>query len=210
VEVLLEPEADETLSDFERARTRWGHGQRAGQEEAMKKLLLAIGLAATLMVMGTAIAQDAPDTPYFVVEGEAVGQDFVGLVPEGLRIDGHTRGVVTDGLFAGATMSGIDYLLFRHDGVGVIDARWLLVDADGATVAITLKGYIGEPSPGFLEAFLDPEFEPVDVDIPSHGAAWFQTMAPQYAFLNHTVFGFTGSLNIAQGVIRLTGRPLAR
>lgn len=175
----------------------------------MKRLLFAALMIAVVAMLGTAIAQDAIETPFFVLEGEAVGQDFVGLVPEGLRIDGHTRGVVTDGLFAGATTSGIDYLLFRHDGVGVIDARWLLVDADGATVAITLKGFIGEPSPGFLEAFLDPEFEPADVDIPSHGAAWFQTMAPQYAFLNHTVVGFTGMLNIAQGVIRLTGRPLA-
>ena len=175
----------------------------------MKKLLLTVVMVALVAIAGSANADDASVAPFFVLEGEAVSQDFVGLVPEGLRVNGHIRAVVTDGLFAGATASGIDYLLFRHDGVGVIDARWLLVDADGATVAITVKGFMGEPFPGFLEAFLDPTFEPGDVDIPSHGAAWFQTMAPQYAFLNHTVFGFTGSLNMAQGVIRMIGRSLA-
>ena len=56
---------------------------------------------------------------------------------------------------------------------------------------------------------LDPEFEPQDADVPMHGAAWFQTMAPQYAFLNHTVFGCTGTANFATGFVRITCRSLA-
>jgi len=34
----------------------------------------------------------------------------------------------------------------------VIDVHWLLVDADGAPVAITLEGFVVEPFPGFLAA----------------------------------------------------------
>jgi len=131
------------------------------------------------------------------------------LVPEGLRGDGHTLGVITEGMLAGATMTGTDYIVYRHDGVGVIDARYFVSGEDGSTAAITLKGFLGEPSPGLLEALLDPEFEFPDMDIPLHGAAWLQTMAPQYAFANHTVFGFTGTINLAAGLLRLSFRSLA-
>jgi len=174
----------------------------------MKRLLLAATMA-VLVVAGTAIADDAIETPYFMTESQLVGNDVIGLVPGGLRFDGHTSGVVIEGLLAGATTTGIDYLLMRHDGVGVIDARWFVVDPDGVTVAITVKGFLGEPSPGFIEAMLDPEFESPDIDIPLHGAAWLETMAPQYAFLNYTVFGFTGTINMVEGILRMTYRSLA-
>ena len=67
----------------------------------------------------TAIADEASETPYVVMEVQLGDQDFIGLVPEGLRIDSHSTGVITDGLLAGATTTGVDYLLYRHDGVGV-------------------------------------------------------------------------------------------
>jgi hypothetical protein len=175
----------------------------------MKKLVLAVIMATLVAAAGTAIAENEPTLPYIVVEAQIVGQDVIGVVPEGLRIDSHTRGVVTEGILAGATTTGIDYMLIRHDGVSVLDARWLAVHADGLTVAITLRGFSGEPTPGLLEAMLDPEFEFPDVDIPAHVAAWFHTMAPQYAFLNHTVFGCTGTVNMVEGVIRSTCRPLS-
>jgi len=91
----------------------------------------------------------------------------------------------------------------------VLNIRGLAVHPDGATVAMTLKGYLGEPTPGMLEMMLDPEFEPLDVDIPFHGAAWLETMAPQYAFVNHTVFGCAGTVNMVEGVVRYTCRSLA-
>ena len=175
----------------------------------MKKLLLAAILAAIMGIAGTASADDAAEVPYFEVEAQLVGMDVIGLVPEGLRIDGHTRGVVTDGLFEGFTTTGVDYMVLRHDGVTIIDARWLVVGPDGVTVALVVKGFGGEPSPGLLEAMLDPEFEFPDVDRPMHGAAWLQTMAPQYAFLNHSVFGFTGSVNMTEEALRMTFRSLA-
>lgn len=175
----------------------------------MKKLLIAAIVAVLGVIAGTAIADDAIETPYFVIEAQLAGQDSVGLVPEGLRMDGHIRGSVPEGIRAGATTTGIDYLVMRHDGVGVIDARYIVAGADGVTAAMTIRGFLGEPSPGLLEAMLDPEFEMPDADIPLHGAAWFQTMAPQYAFVNHTVFDFTGTINMVTGLLRLTGRSLA-
>lgn len=175
----------------------------------MKRLVLAAVLAAALGVLGAAIADDAAETPYTVMEMQIVGQDFVGLVPEGIRMDSRSSGVVIEGLLAGATTQGVDYMLYRHDGVGVLDTRGFAVHPDGVTSSVTMKGFLGEPMPGMIEAMLDIDFEPPDVDIPLHGAAWFQTMAPQYAFLNHTVFGCTGTVNLVQGVARITCRSLA-
>ena len=175
----------------------------------MKKLLLATLVAAIMGIAGTAIADDAAATPYIALEVQITGQDAIGLVPEGLRVDVYVSGVVADGLLVGAAAKGVDYLLLRHDGVSVIDARHFLADTDGVTVAMTIKGFGGEPSPGWLEAMLDPEFEPPDVGIPIHAAAWLHTMAPQYGFLNHTVFGCTGTVNMVEGVVRVTCRPLA-
>lgn len=175
----------------------------------MKKLLFAAMMAALFAFNGIAMADDAIATPYMVMEVEMVGHDFIGLVPEGIRLHGHSSGVVTDGLLAGATTTGVDYMLYRHDGVGVLDVRGFAVHPDGVTVAMTMKGFMGEPMPGMLEAMLDPSFEPQDVDIPLHGAAWFETMAEQYAFLNHSVFGCTGTVNYVEGVARMTCRSLA-
>ena len=175
----------------------------------MKRLVLAAVLAATICVAGTATADEAAETPYTVMELQIVGQDFVGLVPEGVRIDSRSNVVVTEGLLAGATAQGIDSMLIRHDGVAVHDVRGFAVHPDGVTSSMRMKGFSGEPMPGMIEAVLDPEFEPPDVDIPFHAAAWFQTMAPQYAFLNHTVFGCTGTVNMVQGVARVTCRSMA-
>ena len=176
----------------------------------MKKLSLSVCLAAMIAITGATFADDAPTVPYLTAEIQSTGQNPVGLVPEGLRIDGHATFVITDGLFAGTTGTSIDYSLVRPDGVTILDARGYGVDPDGTPVAMTLKGFYGDPTlmPP-LEAWLDPDFEAPDADIPLHGAAWFQTMAPQHAFVNHTVFGFTGTINFATGRLHLTYRSLA-
>ena len=85
----------------------------------MKELLRAAIMAALVVIAGTAIADEASETPYVVMEVQLGDQDFIGLVPEGLRIDSRSTGVITDGLLAGATTTWVDYLLFRHDGAAV-------------------------------------------------------------------------------------------
>lgn len=176
----------------------------------MKLHPFSICLCALLAIAGTAIAEDTPATTFYTGEGTVVGYDFVGLVPGGLRLNSKFAGTVTDGLFAGSTSEGIDYVLIRPDFVMEMNAREIITIPDGPPVAVTIKGFwvpTMEMPP--LEAMLDPDFEFADVEIPGHGAAWFETMAPQYAFLNHTVFSFTGTINIARGEIRLTYRSLA-
>ena len=80
-------------------------------------------------------------------------------------------GVVTEGLFAGNHVEGVDRVLFRHDGVMVIDYRGVILFPDGLAVGITLKGFMHDATltPPF-EAMLDAELEFADVDMPVHGA----------------------------------------
>ena len=69
-------------------------------------------------------------------------------------------------------------------------------------MAWTVKGFAGDPATmPPLEAWLDPDFVP-DADVSLHGAAWFQTMDPSQAYLNHTVFAISGTVNLATGTIR--------
>jgi hypothetical protein len=172
----------------------------------MNKVPLTIFLATTLALAGAVVAEGPP---LVTVEYQITRQQVVGLVPEGLRIDFHFSGTITDGFFAGATAEGIDYLLVRHDGVGVLDVRVFGALPDGTTVAWTVMGFAGDPDTmPPLEAWLDPDVVP-DMDVPLHGAAWFQTMAPAHAYLNHTVLAIRGTVNLATGTIRAMGWSLA-
>ena len=175
----------------------------------MTKVLLTTILTATLAITGAAIADEAPLPTYFSTEKSIVEYHVIGVVPEGMRVDSKTSDVVTEGLFAGNQVEGIDYVLFRHDGVMVIDYRGVIQLPNGLAVGITLKGFMHDATltPPF-EAMLGPEFEFADVDMPIHGAVWFQTMVPEYAFLNDRVFSFTGALNVAKGEVRATYRSL--
>ena len=176
----------------------------------MKRHSFRVLLVALLTIAGTALAEDPPATTFYTVEATVVGYDFIGLVPGGLRLNSKFAGTVTDGLFAGSAAEGVDYVLIRPDFVMEINIREIITIPDGPPVAVTIKGYwvpTTEMPP--LEAMLDPDFAMPDVEIPGHGAAWFETMAPQYAFLNHTVFSFTGTINIARGEVRVTYRSLA-
>lgn len=179
----------------------------------MRKPHFAIVLAVLLAIAASGTAQDERAEAYMVLEGRMNDHHLVGLVPEGIRLDSYSSGQFTEGLFAGATGDWIDYLLIRPDGVRVIDVRGYAQVPDGARVVWTMNGFFGEPSPPPLEvrieAMLDPEFEFPDVDFPIHGAAWFQTMAPEHAFVNHTVFGFTGTMNPFRGRMEITFRSLA-
>jgi hypothetical protein len=178
----------------------------------MRKPLFTIVLAVLVAIAGSVMAEDERAEAYMVLEGQMNAHNLVGLVPEGIRLESYSSGEFTDGLLLGATGEWVDYLLIRHDGVRVIDVRGYADDPNGMPVVWSMKGFFGEPSPPPLEvrieAMLDPEFEFPDVEFPIHGAAWFQTMAPEHAYLNHTVFGFTGTLNPYQGKMRITFRPV--
>ncbi|GEM_PF-1202680 len=176
----------------------------------MLRPLMAICLAAMLACSSTAFADTHGTATGYTAEATVTAIHPIGLVPGGLRMNGHFVGTITEGLFAGSTFEGIDYNLARPDGVFVADVRMLIAIPDGPPVAVRIMGFwvpTDEMPP--LEAFLDPDFEFPDVDIPGHMAVWHETMLPQYAHLNHTVFGLSGTLNLARGELRWTVRSLA-
>lgn len=80
--------------------------ESAAPEVAKSKLPLTICLALMYALAASALAE-AP--PLLTVEYQITQQQVVGLVPEGLRIDFHLAGTFTDGIFAGATVEGVDY-----------------------------------------------------------------------------------------------------
>jgi len=173
----------------------------------MQRLLTTICLAALLALAGTASA-DAHGATY-TTDLSVVELHFIGLVPGGLRLNSHFEGTITDGLFAGSSVTGIDYALIRPDGVIVMNGHKLIMIPDGPPIAVAFQGYwvpTSEMPP--LEAFLDPEFEMPDMDMPGQGVAWHETMLPQYAHLNRTLYVFTGTINAARGEIRGYYRPL--
>ncbi len=178
----------------------------------MRKSLFTVVLSLLIAVAGSALAQGAAAEAYMVLEGQIHTNNLVGLVPEGIRMEVQLSGEFTEGLFAGATADWTNHLLIRRDGVRVMDVRGYAETPDGTRLVWTMKGYFGEPSPPPLEvrieAMLDPEFQFPDVELMLHGAAWFETMAPEFGFVNHTVFSFTGAVNPRHGDTSVTFRPI--
>ncbi len=61
----------------------------------------------------------------------------IGRTPDGVRMDSHFSGKITAGDYAGVSVTGVDYVRVRSDGVVVVDARDLLT-IDGHLVAVTV------------------------------------------------------------------------
>ena len=179
----------------------------------MKKLLFATILATVLAITGAASADELPDPRCFKVEGVIVGQDEIGMTNGGLRIDIHMEGEVVEGLLAGSTGTGSARNLIRHNGVTEFDIRLFMTDPAGGTIAVSVMGYQPPVVPmsltEMLEAMADPDYAPPDVYSPLHGAAWFETMAPEYAVLNDHVYAVVGEANMATGHMSVTYCPIA-
>jgi hypothetical protein len=135
----------------------------------------------------------------------------IGLVPEGLRLNAYYQGKITDGPLTGDTVDGVDYLLLRRDGVGVIDVRQEFSGEGGRTVATEVHGYLTPQGPlPPLEEVADPAFAWPDAEMPMHGSVMLRTAAPELQALNSTVYGFTGTVNVARGELRVRAQSLAR
>jgi hypothetical protein len=133
----------------------------------------------------------------------------VGLVPEGIRFDAYFSGKVVEGLLSGATLRGIDYLLLRSDGVGVIDAYEVFsIDAD-QHVSAHVQGYLTPPPEVQLpppEVILSPEFRWPDVPLPAHGFVLLRTGAEDLAWMNHTAIALEGTVNMVTGKLVVEAR----
>lgn len=132
----------------------------------------------------------------YCLEGNFTDWVVIGPVPDGLRLDAHFEGLITDGALAGASVSGIDYVLVRPDGVGVLDIHEL-ISGDRVRIDVRAGGYMIPPQ-GFAsdpEEILSPEYRWPDVDLPLHGFALLRTAAPDWQRLNETIGLFSGSAN---------------
>jgi len=134
----------------------------------------------------------------------------VGITPDGLRLDVGFAGTISDGPLAGCTIEGIDYLLIRPDGIAVVDARELISGDHRPASSVHAVGYIVAPFPmPELPVLADPSFTWPDVDLPMHGSSRVQTGDPALEAANHTVYGWTGTVNVAQATLEIQARSLA-
>ena len=108
---------------------------------------------------------------------------------------------ITGGKFAGPRLAGrvlpggADWQVIRADGVADLDARYTLETSDGALVYVRNRGYRHGP-PEVLERLA--RGEPVDAaSYYMRTTPWFETSAPQYAWLNRIVCVATGARRAA-------------
>ena len=147
--------------------------------------------------------------PLYRFEGSLTETVPVGLVPEGIRLDVRFEAQVTAGLLVGARVRGIDYLLLRGDGVGVIDAYETVEAGDGRVVSAHAQGYVVPPESVELpppEVLLSPEFAWPDLPLPMHGFALYRTGASDLAHLNRMAASFQGHVNVGRGRIFVEAR----
>lgn len=134
----------------------------------------------------------------------------LGLTSQGLRLDIEFSGSVTDGPLTGASVTGTDYLLIRGDGIAEINIRERIVLDDATTASVRVLGYVVPPVPlPGPDVLTDPEFVWPDLDLPLHGAAFFDTAPEHLAAALSTVYACTGQVNVGRGTIHVTARTLA-
>jgi hypothetical protein len=131
----------------------------------------------------------------------------IGVVSTGLRLDVHFAGSVVEGPLAGASVRGIDYVLIRPDGVSVLDVREVMTTAAGERIEVRAQGYgdgggaVTLPPSELLQS---PEFSWPDTSSSLLGAAFCQTAAPELAWLNRTVFVYSGTANLGTGQLNVS------
>lgn len=134
----------------------------------------------------------------------------VGLLPEGLRLEVPFEGRITGGPLAGACITGIDHLLIRPDGVGVIDAPET-ISRGSLHLAAHARGYVvppeGAPVPP-VAAMLEPDFAWPDVPFAVRGFALLRTASPDLDFLNRTAVALRGRVNMNTGELTVEGTAL--
>ena len=134
----------------------------------------------------------------------------IGLVPEGVRLDVYFDGRLTHGQLAFARVRGIDYLLLRSDGVGVLDVREAVV-ADEGQVEVKAQGYLVPPDDVELpppDVILAPGFTWPDVALPLQEFALLRTGVAEWQDLNTTIAALEGSVNPGTGQLVLEARAV--
>lgn len=146
----------------------------------------------------------------YTLDGQFSEIIVIGAVAEGFRLNGHFGGTLASGPLAGARMTGVDYFLLRHDGIGVVRAHELIYSGDHV-VAAELTGVL-RPPPGIAAP------RPADITRPGfawpaepytiHVSARFETASPELAWLNATVVAHGGWVNFATGALHVEARVI--
>jgi len=118
-------------------------------------------------------------TPY----GERRIIDIQGGTVEGPRLNGKVL------------PGGADWQLIRADGVAYLDARYTLQTADGALVYVNNKGYRHGPADVIARLARGEEVDPALYYM--RATPWFETSAPNYAWLNRTICVASGARRAA-------------
>lgn len=104
---------------------------------------------------------------------------------------------ITGGKFAGPKLSGrilpggADWQLIRSDGVAYLDARYTLETGDGALIYVNNKGYRHGPKDVVERLAKGEDIDPALYYM--RATPWFETSAPQYAWLNRTICVASGA-----------------
>lgn len=108
---------------------------------------------------------------------------------------------ITGGKFSGPRLSGkvlpggADWQLIRADGVACLDARYTLETEDGALIYVNNKGYRHGPKDVIDRLARGEEIDPSLYYM--RATPWFETSAPQYAWLNCTICVASGARRAA-------------
>lgn len=159
----------------------------------------------------TAPTPTAPPTlgaTVYRFQGELGPLNPVGLFDDGIRFHNQFEGRIVDGPFAGGRISGPDFFVLRHDGVGEIHAPEL-IEFEGHRVALDVRGYVlppeGLPMPP-LAVLREPGFEFPDAPFRIAATALASTTSPEFADLNGTVIVVEGVVNMATSAMDVTAR----
>jgi hypothetical protein len=163
-----------------------------------------------------ALAVRQPSTPptfgaiVYRFQGELGPLNPVGLFADGIRFHNQFEGRIVDGPFAGGRISGPDFFVLRHDGVGEIHAPEL-IEFGAHRVALDVRGYVVPPA-GMtmppLAVLLEPGFEFPDVAFRVTGSALAATTSPNFAHLNGTTIVIEGEVNMGTGALDVTARSV--
>jgi hypothetical protein len=110
-------------------------------------------------------------------------------------------------------VQGVDYLLFRADGVGVLDVYRTITAGDGRVISARVHGYVLPPAGVEMPpppVLLAPDFRWPDAEFPIHGFALYRTGAADREELNSTVGTVEGSANSGTDVLSVTAQASLR
>ncbi|MGA2765876.1 MAG: DUF3237 family protein [Spirochaetia bacterium] len=112
------------------------------------------------------------------------------MPPQGLRFNLRIEGELTGAKVKGK-ISGTNYLYVRADGVGFIDAHFIVITPEGDRIAMHAQGISTPPEGSTVSQFRENES--------------FFTASTKYAWINRIQVWATGSVDLETGKLTAKG-----